>query len=206
MWLVCAATENELAAWDTNLFPDCERFMSGVGIPMTFARLLPKVMTGNYTLIVNIGIAGAYPGSGLNIGDVVIGSAETYADLGMELPDPPDFLPLQDTPFGGEYPPSYPLAPPAELVRGNARTGRGATVNTCTGTEASGRRREAGFAAAFETMEGAAVAHIGQIAGVAVCEIRAVSNIASRRDMRPANIGIALRNLREYLEACARNQ
>lgn len=206
MWLVCAATENELAVWEENLFPNCERFVSGVGIPATFATLLPKVMPGDYSLLVNLGIAGAYPSSGLAIGDVVLGLGESYADLGMELPESPDFLPLQDTPFGGEYQRTYPLVRTDELVGINAHLGIGATVNTCTGTMETGLRREQQFGAGFETMEGAAVAHIGQICGVNVCEVRAISNIAARRDMRPENIRLALQNLREYLRACARKQ
>ncbi|MBC8139105.1 MAG: hypothetical protein H8F28_24800 [Fibrella sp.] len=206
MWLVCAATENELAVWDAGLFPHCERFVSGVGIPATFAHLLPKVMGGDYSLLINLGIAGAYPGSGLAIGDIFLGLTETYADLGMELPESPDFLPLHDTPFGGDYQRTYPLVCLQELVRANVRVVSGATVNACTGTTETGLRRENQFNTAFETMEGAAVAQIGHMCGVAVCEIRAISNIAARRDMRPENIRLALQNLREYLEACARKQ
>ncbi len=206
MWLVCAATENELAVWDDGLFPHCERFVSGVGIPATFATLMPKVLAGDYSLLVNIGIAGAYPGSGLAIGEVVLGLGETYADLGMELPDPPGFLPLHETAFGGDYQKVYPLVRPRELANPDTRVAYGATVNACTGTTEMGFRRASQFGSAFETMEGAAVAHVGQIGGVPVCEIRAVSNIAARRDIRPENIRRALGNLREYLEACARKQ
>lgn len=208
MWLVCAATEGELAAWDADLFPGCERFVSGVGIPATFARLLPKVLSDNYSLLVNIGIAGAYPGSGLSIGQVVVGQNEAYADLGMELPEPPSFQALTETPFGADYATPFPLVHPTELHVATddifAVTANGATVNTCTGTEATGVRREYAFNAGFETMEGAAVAQVGHVCGVPVCEIRAISNIAARRDMRPENIRLALQNLREYLRACAR--
>ncbi|MBC7808510.1 MAG: hypothetical protein H7145_20440 [Akkermansiaceae bacterium] len=210
MWLVCAATENELAVWDDGLFPHCERFVSGVGIPATFANLLPKVLGGDYSLLVNIGIAGAYPDSGLSIGKVVFARLERYADLGMELPEPPGYQALTETPFGGDYAEPFLLFQPRELLLGSddvfAAAANGATVNTCTGTDETGHRRKYAFDAGFETMEGAAVAHVGQICGVAVCEIRAISNIAARRDMRPENIRLALRNLREYLEACARKQ
>lgn len=207
MWLVCAATENELAVWGADLFPDCERFVSGVGIPATFAALLPKVLAGSYSLLVNIGIAGAYPASGLSVGEIIVGRSEVYGDLGMELSEPPDFRALTETPFGGAYAAPFPLVFPQELrARAETLTANGATVNTCTGTDATGQRRGESFGAGFETMEGAAVAHIGQICGVPVCEVRAISNIAARRDMRPENIRLALTNLREYLEACARKQ
>ncbi len=51
-------------------------------------------------------------------------------------------------------------------------------------------------------MEGAAIAQIGQQEGIPVCELRAISNIAAHRDMRPDNIALALTNLRTYLQAC----
>ena len=60
--------------------------------------------------------------------------------------------------------------------------------------------RESGF----ESMEGAAVAQIGQRFGIPVSEIRAISNIASRRDMRPENIRLALTHLRDTLRAWRR--
>jgi nucleoside phosphorylase len=100
----------------------------------------------------------------------------------------------------------YPLIRPDDLAREESRRVYGATVNSCTGTTDTGLRRKNQFGAAFETMEGAAVAHIGQICGVEVCEIRAISNVAARRDMRSENIRLALRNLREYLEDCARKE
>jgi len=51
-------------------------------------------------------------------------------------------------------------------------------------------------------MEGAAVAQAGYILESPVCEIRAISNIASDRDMRPENIRIALDALTTYFQEC----
>ena len=50
-------------------------------------------------------------------------------------------------------------------------------------------------------MEGAAVAQIGAARNMPVTEIRAISNIAAHRDMRPENIQLALANLRRFLLA-----
>ncbi len=204
MWLICAATAGELATWDDGIFPGDERFVSGVGIPETLARLLPKVLAGGYERIVNIGIAGAYPSSGLVVGDIVIARREVYGDVGMELPDAPGFWAISATPFGAAYADPFVLDCPSELRGGSAIPATGATVNVCAGTDATGRLREALFDAGFETMEGAAVAHVGRVAFVPVTEIRAISNIAAHRDMRPENIRLALSNLREYFAARAR--
>ena len=208
MWLICAATQAELNTWlDTGTdtrFPACRPVVSGVGIPQTIATLLPLALSGDYSLLVNIGIAGAYPQCCLGIGDIVIADGEVYGDLGMELPEEPWFQPLAETPFGAAYAQAFPTVREPALSQPGTAHRRGATVNACAGSDATGRRRETLFGAAFETMEGAAVAQVGQIADIPVCEIRAISNIAARRDMRIENIRIALRKLHEYLALRAR--
>ena len=181
--------------------------MTGVGIPATFRHLPPLVARLRPRRILNIGIAGAYPSSGFVIGDIVIGSSETYGDIGFELPEPPGFRRIAESPFAEDvYLGEIPLhREPAWSGTADGITvgiARGCTVNTCTGTNATGALRAALFGVAFETMEGAAVAQIGQDAGVPVCEVRAISNIAGERDMRPENIACALDALSRYLHAC----
>ena len=203
--LVCAATAGELAAFPA----DAEglRVVSGVGVPATFAGLLhPATLPG---LILNIGIAGAYPDTGLVIGDIVLADGETYGDIGFELPEPPDFRSILESPFGDFYRDPLPMVRPSPWAAAvstgfsfGVHVARGCTVNTCTGTNATGVRRRDRFGVAFETMEGAAIAQIGQLWGVPVCQIRAISNIAGDRDMRPANIESAIVNLGRYLAFC----
>lgn len=220
MILICAATERELdpflrplgirldevggpggsartRAHGTRLFA-----ATGVGIPLTLARLPPLAAAHKPELIVNVGIAGAYPGSGLAIGDLVIGESECFGDLGMETPDEAGFLPLHTFPWAdGEY--RQPLTLTVEPWRAARspmlRLGKGCTVNQCAGREETGLRRRKIFAAGFETMEGAAVALAGRESGIPVCQLRAISNIAATRDMRPENVALALDNLGAYM-------
>lgn len=194
---MCAATASELAAWGAPT-PETTLIVSGVGIPATFASLAQPLAVLP-ELIVNIGIAGAYPESGLKIGDLVVGTSEVYGDLGFALPEPPYFRPITDSPFGAFYATPYPLWVPANLT---VATGRGCTVSTCTGTDSQGRLRQALYTAHFETMEGAAVAQLGAQWGVPVCEIRAISNIAGYRNMRIENIRLSLQNLELFLKNC----
>lgn len=210
--LVCAATARELAA--AGLAPGGggpppgapgSRIIAvtGVGIPMTMARLAPLLASLRPSLIVNVGIAGAYPGSGLAVGDLVAGESEVFGDLGMELPGPGAFQPVGGMPWADpEYREPLPLtlAPfrgptPDPLLR----TGRGCTVNACAGRRGTGEMRRRLFAADFESMEGAAVALAGHLGGIPVAEVRAISNIAAARDMRPANVELALQNLGDFL-------
>lgn len=174
--------------------------MTGVGIPQALARVLLVAGREAPARILNIGIAGAYPDCGLQIGDVVMAESEVYGDLGMELPDAPGFQPLRETPFGEAYRKPFALVPFPDYA--GLRVCRGCTVNACTGTDDTGRLRKRLFDAQFETMEGAAVAQAGHALGIPVCEIRAISNIAARRDMQPANIKLALSQLTAYFQQC----
>ena len=200
--LVCAATPSEIAAFGT-LTETQSSFLTGVGIPQALAETLVTAGQLKPKRILNIGIAGAYPGSGLRIGDVTTALFETYGDVGFELPEPPGFRSINGSPWGEFYQTPLPLEQFTEFPC--AHSGVGCTVNACTGTEETGRAREAAFGADFETMEGAAVAQAGQILEIPVCEIRAISNFASTRDMRSENIQLALANLAAYFDACRKN-
>lgn len=200
--LVCAATPMELAAFGA-LAGMQDRFLTGVGIPQALAQTLITADRLRPKRIVNIGIAGAYPGSGLQIGDIITALFETYGDIGFEVPEPPGFHSINESPWGEFYQTPLPLVQFAEFPA--ARSGIGCTVNACTGTEKTGLAREAAFGADFETMEGAAVAQAGQVLEIPVCEIRAVSNFASTRDMRPENIQLALANLTAFFEQFRKN-
>jgi futalosine hydrolase len=225
-WLVCAATRMELEAfWGAGEMPpltppdflawdgDYACAVTGVGIPFTFGRLLPLVQWLRPQRILNIGIAGAFPNSGLKIGDIVMGRTEVYGDLGFELPPAGGrtergFQALTSSVMGKQMDATaFDLLRAPEWLATSTDFGVhtdlvGATVNACTGTDYTGLIRESLFSAAFETMEGAAVAHIGFLLQIPVCEVRAISNIAARRDMRPENIRLALANLRQYLQKC----
>ncbi len=221
--LVCAATWMELRSWwprEDNRARLAEGEMAysaaltfavtGVGIPASLAFLIRLLQEARPARIWNIGIAGAYPNAGINIGDIVVGTSEVYGDIGFELPAEPGFQSIQTSPFAGKLyaePLLLQVEPEwvAPLTNSNARSyqvhgGRGCTVNQCTGTPETGNLREQMFNVAFESMEGAAIAQAGQMFHIPVSEIRAISNIASTRDMQPDNIRLAIANLRDYLE------
>lgn len=223
--LVCAATLPELKAFGRaevgDLLADGDRYelvdsnvalvLTGVGIPCALGRLAPVLARLRPRRIINIGIAGAYPDSGLAIGDIVMARSEVYGDVGFELPQDPGFRPVHEAPFGETfYGRAMPLFLDPEFIGEPGAYGfqiaRGCTVNTCTGTERTGRLRKNLFEADFETMEGAAVAQVGSSLGIPVCEIRAISNIAAERDMRPENVVQALTNLHDYLQTCLAKQ
>lgn len=132
--------------------------------------------------IIVCGIAGAYPASGLAIGDVVSASMEIYGDLGAQSPE--GFLDMQALGFPVVAKPTllfnelplqvFPTSSPVRFV----------TVSTCTGVERTAFEIEARTKGAVENMEGAAVAHVARIHGVPVGEVRGISNMVTNRDTK----------------------
>jgi futalosine hydrolase len=210
--LVCAATRQELeplfaavsaAALEGDTLwrlPGGHAAVTGVGTPLTLLRLGARVRALAPGFVVNVGIAGAYPGAGLEVGDVVFGTSEVFADLGMEVPGEERFRPLSAFPFADAlHRQPLPLCVPQGIGERAGppavRLAAGATVNTCAGTQETGSLRRARWDAGFESMEGAACALVGVEHALPVVEIRAVSNVAGWRDMRPENVERAMRAL-----------
>jgi futalosine hydrolase len=178
--------------------------VTGVGVVETLLKLSSLLSTLWPKRVLNVGIAGAYPGSGLAIGALVVADSETFGDVGFELPVEPGFQPISSAPFGTFYAQPLALTVDERLFAGTpapVRVARGCTVSTCTGTRATGMLRERLYEAAFETMEGAAVAAACAAANMEMCEVRAISNIAAERDMRWENIQTALASLRHWYRA-----
>ena len=166
--------------------------------------------------IVNFGIGGAYPSSGLKVGDIAVAAKEVYADEGVMLKDGLHSLEATGIPllkirgrrYFNEFPADKRLSRLAMKASGTVapcKSGAFLTVSTCTGT----RKRAAELAEKFgplcENMEGAAVAHICRIYGIPFVEIRGVSNIVEDRDKGKWDIDLAAENCQKavlhFLEA-----
>lgn len=132
--------------------------------------------------IVVCGVGGAYPSSGLSMGDVASADIEIYGDLGAQSPS--GFLDMQtlgfpvvagSAPLFNEIP--MQVFPTSNCVRF-------VTVSTCTGTEASAREIASRTKGSIENMEGAAIAHVARLHGVPVGEVRGISNMVTNRDTK----------------------
>ncbi len=218
--LVCASTKEELKAYGELGEKEWQQinhhyiskgvglFITGVGIPQSWEGLLYCHDHFQFSLILNIGIAGAYPGFRGRIGDVVIGSSEVYGDVGVEIPLEKEssvskFESLANFPFGQFYKSGFPLSFQTDWTDFNLPfkilLGQGCTVNMCAGTQLRGQSRRMATQSDFESMEGAVFAQYGAQKKIPVVEIRAISNIAGHRDMKPENIKLALNNLTQFL-------
>ena len=130
--------------------------------------------------IVVCGVGGAYPGSGLGVGDVACAEMECYGDLGAA--SPAGFLDMKVLGFPVvESPVALYNDLPMQLFP-VARRVKFVTMTTCTGTDTGARAIEARTGGAVENMEGAAVAHVAHLHGVPVGEVRGISNLVTDRD------------------------
>jgi len=164
--LVAAATELECS-----LLKDRVRtIVTGVGQVNMAHALTVSIEQQRPDGIVIVGIGGAYPNSGLAIGDVVCAESETFGDLGVETPD--GFLELSEF-----LQSTFPL----QLFPAPTRV-RFVTVSTCTGTDELSARLQSRTQGRVENMEGAAAAQIAALYGIPVGEIRGISNFTGRRD------------------------
>lgn len=152
----------------------------GVG-PVNAAHAVTLAITrARPNAILVCGIGGAYPSSGLQVGDVACADTECYGDLGAS--SPAGFLDMQAIgfPVVPGPPPIYNVLP-MQLFP-SARRVPFITMSTCTGTDAAARAIEARTGGAVENMEGAAVVHVAALHGIPAGELRGISNIVTNRD------------------------
>ncbi len=177
------------------------------GIGKANAAHAAAVMIRDYSpsVIVCFGIGGAYPSSGLKIGDLAVAETETYADEGVLLKDGFHTLETIGLPtvragrrrYFNIFPSDRSLAGKAvRAARGitQAVAGGFATVSTSTGTKKRAIEIEKRFGVICENMEGAAVAQMCRLYGVPFVEIRGISNMVEDRDTAKWNMRLAAEN------------
>jgi futalosine hydrolase len=165
------------------------------GIGKVNAAHAAAIMIRDYfpSVIVSFGIGGAYPSSGLEIGDLAVAKTEIYADEGILMKDgfhTIEAIGIPTVRAGGrryfnDFPVDRALMRKALHAAGrisHASAGRFATVSCCTGTRKRALEIEKRFDVICENMEGAAVAQISRLYGVPFVEIKGISNIVEDRD------------------------
>lgn len=197
--------------------------VSAGGIGKVNAAAAAAVMIDRYQpqLVINTGCAGAYLGSGLVVGNLVVASEEVLADDGVVVAAGWKDLRHMNLPSveqgGVSYHNLLPLSRHASekamqladycgvfLTRG-----RFATVSTCSGTRQHGAELSGRWNALAENMEGAAVAQVCLRCGVDCLEIRGISNQVEERDLKkwdiPRAVEAAQRFVLKYLEEMDRS-
>jgi futalosine hydrolase len=168
----------------------------GMGKTNAAQALTALLETRRVCGVIGFGVGGAYPGSGLRVGDVALANVEIYGDEGVLTGDGwistrEIGIPLiENGPepiFNAiELDREVVLRAEAALLAGRVEpvTGAFVTVSACSGTRHRGHELGARFGAICETMEGAAYAHVCAIYGTPFVEIRGISNLVEDRDLR----------------------
>jgi futalosine hydrolase len=178
---------------------------TGVGLVNAAHALTRFLSLHQARRVVVCGVGGAYPGSGLEPGDVVCAESETYGDLGAESPT--GFLDMEALGFPviDGSPPLYNRLP-LDLFPA-ARRVPFVTNGPCTGTNRHAAALAARTGGAVESMEGAAIVHVARLMGVPVGEVRGISNPVGDRDLSRWRLrdaaAAARRSLLDWIEAGA---
>ncbi len=148
------------------------------------------------------GIGGAYPSSGVQVGDIALAEEEIAGDEGVLTQDG-----LKDTEYIGiplvskSTPPRFNRFPSTETILSRAQqslvrimrptdvhTGPFVTLSTCTGTATRAKELEQRYHGLCENMEGAAVAQVAELHGIPWLEVRGISNLVEDRDLKKWDI------------------
>jgi futalosine hydrolase len=170
----------------------------GVGKVAATLALARRVLEARPEAVVLFGVAGAYPG-GPGVGEVCLITEDWLADEGVQTPS--GFLSLDDLGLGARGPWRADAALTdmldARLGGGLSRV-VGATVSTCSGTDALAAARKAACpSAAVESMEGAAVGTVCTALGIPWAQLRVISNRTGDRDRAGWDLQTALVRLHE---------
>ena len=157
---------------------------------------------GPFSLVISAGIAGILPGSGLDIGDVLISSECVYMEEGIETPDGFQDMDAMGFPLG-EFKGNHVPVDFDVLQRcpDGFQKGPIATVATCSGTDDLARLVHQRTGAMAEAMEGAAVVHAAALLDIPGIEIRSMSNFTGNRASQKWDIAKALEALRPAIKS-----
>ena len=172
---------------------------TGVGKANAAAATALLLESEKVDLVLNFGCGGAYPKSGLDVGDLALATEEIYGDEGVLAPE--GFLDMQALGFplvktnGSGFYNRFPCD--RERVAGvitaleewaadtgvQVKAGPFVTVSTCSGTLSLGRAMEERTGGVCENMEGASVAQICLRYKVPFVALRGISNLTDDRDV-----------------------
>lgn len=175
--------------------------LSGVGMQATSYHLTKTLTLAPFSLVLHIGIAGAYSKK-FTLGDCVRVDENIFADLGLLKSE--KFYSLLDLKLISENELPYykgKLLNHTLINNGSLEAMEGVksnTVNCLSNCPTEIERRR--LLADIETMEGGAVAYICNVEKIPFVEIRSISNYVGDTDKSHWNIPLAIENYCKIVE------
>lgn len=158
--------------------------------------------------VILFGVGGAYPSTGLSIGDVALAEREFYGDEGVLMMDGFQGMEIIGIPlikrgqrrlFNEFSLDNRLLSFVKNVVKGQVKSGNFVTLSSITGTKERAMELKRRFNAIVENMEGAAVAHVCEVFRKGFVEIRGISNIVENRDPSKWDLKAGIRAYRDLL-------
>jgi futalosine hydrolase len=205
--LITAATDVELlAAKEAAGVPEHELFfeVTGIGIAATTYHVTKLLLTQQYDLALNIGIAGSF--GNLPVGSVVCPVKEYFGDCGVQTLA--GFSSLFDEQLLNEN--TFPFVdgalrntlPPDVADKLHALPHvTGVTLQMASGAQPRIDELQQHFHPDIETMESAAFFYVCLLQGVPFAALRAISNKVEVRNRAAWNIPLALQNLQQSIKS-----
>lgn len=165
----------ELAGW-------ADLVASGVGKSNAAGATARHLDPARHRYVLNVGIAGVLPGSGLRLLETVAGVRSIFADEGVLSPEGYSSMTVRGfPPLSTSEGDGVGAAPELLGALGVPTVQAIATVSTCSGTNALAHEIVARTGAEVEAMEGAAVGLVAGRLGVGFGEVRVMSNTTGDR-------------------------
>ena len=193
LWVHATSAEVATISWGA-----AEHRELGVGKTAAAYELGSVLATERFDLVVSLGVCGLHRAATtkLAVGSVAIVLSERFADEGVQTSA--GFLELDALGLGAT------AAMPADATWLEEAAGlvaapllAGATVSTCSGTDALAAERWRRTRAPLETMEGAAIAYVCAKMGVPWIGVRAISNFTGERSTAGWDLKLAVARLGE---------
>lgn len=174
----------------------------GVGKAAAAHTLTRALVQTPYAGVVVFGVAGVYLPSSLAVGDVCVVRDDVLVDEGVATEQ--GFLELAALGLGdaGPFSADASLCERVVSLLGVPSV-RGATVSTCSGTDALAFERAQRSGAQVETMEGAALGFACRELGVPWVQLRAISNRTGERARAGWDLPLAITRLHEAVRRLA---
>lgn len=195
--LVIAATIEEIAPSLPFLSQhDVAYLITGVGMVATTYQLTKRLQRDRVDLVLHVGIGGILDLSAA-LGDVYRISKDEIFELGAD--DNGSFLPIEELGFGKRI---YTEKAPVNLSLPIVQKARGITVNNVHGGAghiSDLRKQYPNPSPLMESMEGAATFFVAEQEQVDCLQFRAASNYIEPRNRATWEIGLAIKNLNDFL-------
>lgn len=183
--------------------------VSGIGRANAAGATAWTLGRGQYSTVVNVGICGALPDGGCDVGDVVIANESVFAEEGIALCDGDhdmsglgfDLYPEPDGRWNAMINDAPLVTKMRQIFGPRVRVGGIGTVARCSGTDAAAAQVRRQTGCVVEAMEGAAVVLAARRMGIrAVAEVRVVSNTCGERAAQVWALDKALATLDDVVE------